>query len=151
MTDTPEPARDDATQTCCAHLLVSYGTTPTGDGHAVRGHWTCNTCGASFRPEAPHPDAPAPEQYPEGWVRLDLMVSPEGEAHAIGGEQQEGEGDMPFLGLLRVQIQPRPETAEAFVDRWYGACDWSISAVTKDDRHKLVAMLQRRENERRFR
>jgi hypothetical protein len=43
------------------------------------------------------------ENYIPGWVRLELMVSPEGEMHAIGGERGPGEGDTPYIGLERIK------------------------------------------------
>jgi hypothetical protein len=39
------------------------------------------------------------EGYPEGWVRVVLMINPEtAEIHAIGGDREEGEGDTPYIG-----------------------------------------------------
>ena len=45
----------------------------------------------------------AEEAYPPSWVRVDLMVSPTGEMRAIGGEREDGEGDVPYIGLERIK------------------------------------------------
>jgi len=45
------------------------------------------------------------EGYPAGWVKVILMVSPEGGMNAIGGDRKEGEGDMPFIGLERIKAR----------------------------------------------
>ena len=39
------------------------------------------------------------EKYPDGWIKLVLMINPEtNEIHCIGGDREEGEGDMPYTG-----------------------------------------------------
>lgn len=44
------------------------------------------------------------EGYPEGWVRVTLMVAPNGkEMHAIGGDREPGKGDTPYIGLERIR------------------------------------------------
>lgn len=43
------------------------------------------------------------EGYPTDWARLVLMVSPIGEYHAVGGECVEGEGEVRYVGLERLQ------------------------------------------------
>lgn len=42
------------------------------------------------------------EDYPKDWVRIELMVSPKCELHAISGDREEGEGDQPYIGLERI-------------------------------------------------
>ena len=40
------------------------------------------------------------EKYPDGWVRLELMIDPETKAiHIISGDREEGEGDQPYIGM----------------------------------------------------
>jgi len=46
---------------------------------------------------------PERERYPDGWVRVELMISPDGEMHAIGGDRKEGLGDQPYIGLERMK------------------------------------------------
>ena len=58
------------------------------------------------------------ESYPKGWAKITLMVSPEGEMHAIGGEQAPGDprADKPYIGLERIKERMRgriPLTEEA--------------------------------------
>ena len=58
------------------------------------------------------------ENYPEGWAKVTLMVSPEGEMHAIGGDQGPGDprADLPYTGLERIKERMRghiPLTEEA--------------------------------------
>jgi hypothetical protein len=44
------------------------------------------------------------EGCPRGWARVVLMVSPDGkELHAIGGDREHGDGDMPYIGLERIK------------------------------------------------
>lgn len=43
------------------------------------------------------------EGYPPDWVHLHLMVAPNGEQHAVGGDRAPGEGDMPYIGFERMQ------------------------------------------------
>ncbi len=43
------------------------------------------------------------EQYPDDWARVDLMVSPDGEMHAIGGEREHPNCDSAYVGLERIQ------------------------------------------------
>jgi hypothetical protein len=61
------------------------------------------------------------EGYPPGWVRVVLMVSPDGkEILAIGGDREPGEGDTNYIGLARMRANARltaPETAQEPV-RW---------------------------------
>lgn len=55
---------------------------------------------------SPSPQLPAEvrhEGYPPDWARVVLMVAPDGEMHAIGGDQPPGEGDKPFIGLDRIK------------------------------------------------
>jgi hypothetical protein len=42
------------------------------------------------------------ERYPKDWVRLDLIVAPDGQYHAIGGDREMGTGDTPYVGLERI-------------------------------------------------
>lgn len=42
------------------------------------------------------------EGYPPDWVKLDLMVSPDGTFHAVGGAGEEAEGDAISPGLERL-------------------------------------------------
>jgi hypothetical protein len=57
--------------------------------------------GCSFVPS----EIEAREGYPPDWVRVDLMVSPAGEMHAIGGKRADGDplADLPFIGLERIK------------------------------------------------
>lgn len=50
------------------------------------------------------------ERYPKDWKRVVLMVSPTGEFHAIGGDREPGDGDMPCPGMER--LKARVEGAE---------------------------------------
>lgn len=43
------------------------------------------------------------EAYPKDWVRLDLMVAPDGTFHAVGGEREQGDGDQPYVGVQRIE------------------------------------------------
>lgn len=43
------------------------------------------------------------ERYPSDWKKVILMVSPEGEMHAIGGDRDPGQGDQPYVGLERIK------------------------------------------------
>ena len=43
------------------------------------------------------------EDYPKDWARVELMVSPSGEMHAIAGDQEPGEGDRAYIGLERIK------------------------------------------------
>lgn len=39
------------------------------------------------------------ESYPEGWIKIDLIISPNGkDLHIIGGDKLPGVGDMPYKG-----------------------------------------------------
>jgi hypothetical protein len=49
------------------------------------------------------PAGKKPEEYPEDWARVVLMVSPDGEMNAIGGDREPGEGDAPYVGLERIK------------------------------------------------
>ena len=42
------------------------------------------------------------EGYPGNWAMATVMVSPQGEIHAIGGDRERGEGDTPYIGLERI-------------------------------------------------
>lgn len=44
------------------------------------------------------------ESYAPGWARVVLMVSPAGEMHAVGGDQESGPkgAEMPYIGLERI-------------------------------------------------
>lgn len=54
--------------------------------------------------EGPRPLGPTTaERYPDGWVWVSLMVSPDGsQFHSMGGERDPGEGDRPYIGLARI-------------------------------------------------
>jgi hypothetical protein len=40
------------------------------------------------------------EQYPKGWVNVNLMINPKtNEIHAVGGDREPGKGDTPYIGL----------------------------------------------------
>ncbi len=49
------------------------------------------------------------EGYPDDWARVELIVSPNGLAHAISGDRTPGEGDQPYIGLERIK---------QLIDRW---------------------------------
>lgn len=45
------------------------------------------------------------ERYPKDWKRVELMVSPTGEFHAVGGDREPGDGDMPYPGMERLKAR----------------------------------------------
>ena len=50
------------------------------------------------------------EGYPKDWVKLTVMISPDGkDIHAIGGDREPGEGDTAFIGLELLKDRLYPE------------------------------------------
>ena len=76
-----------------------------------RSDYVCATCGldrndckCTEKSVCSNGLLPMHEGYPKGWARVVLMVSPGGnEFHAIGGDREPGEGDMPYIGLERIR------------------------------------------------
>lgn len=71
------------------------------------------------------------ESYPPNWKRVDLMVSPGGEFHAIGGDREPGEGDQPWLGMER--LKARFERAEREKEKFHKTCGELLQATIEGD------------------
>ncbi len=55
----------------------------------------------------------ANESYPASCVRVVLMVSPDGELHAIDGKREDGDGDTAYVGLARINKKIEQVAADA--------------------------------------
>lgn len=48
----------------------------------------------------------AHEGYPEGWAKVTLMVSPDGNSiHAVAGDREPGIGDTDYTGFKRIMCR----------------------------------------------
>ena len=74
------------------------------------------------------------ERYPSSWAKVTLMVSPKGEMHAIGGDQELGEGDMPYIGLDRIKERLKDTSPQR---TWVGLTAEDMKGMSYGD--KVVA------------
>lgn len=71
------------------------------------------------------------ESYPPSWKRVELMVSPGGEFHAIGGDREPGDGDMPCPGMER--LKARFEKIEGEREAFHKTCGELLQATIEGD------------------
>lgn len=80
-----------------------------------------------------------PETYSSDWVRVELMLSPDGrQMHAISGDREEGVGDVPYIGLelikaeksRRVYYQEQIYAVAKFIDERIGGSTVTGTADT---------------------
>ena len=86
------------------------------------------------------------ESYPSDWVKINLMVSPTGEFHAIGGDRIPGVGDQPYIGLERLNknflFDDLTQELISLLDRIELDDDASLSSqrfdIAKKHGHKVI-------------
>jgi len=100
------------------------------------------------------------EGYPLDWARIELMVSPTGEMHAIGGDRAAGDpaADLPFVGLERIRtaiVHERREEATSVAQNllaFRSVTDWDefwfrhvylAASKSKDRKTKIGAVIVR--------
>jgi hypothetical protein len=75
------------------------------------------------------------ERYPSSWAKVTLMVSPKGEMHAIGGDQELGEGDMPYIGLDRIKERLKDTPPQR---TWVGLTDEDMKGMSYGDKSMVA-------------
>lgn len=58
------------------------------------------------------------EKYREGWVRVVLQVSPDGEFNAVAGDREQGDplADLPYIGMERLKAAIKRTRNQALED-----------------------------------
>ena len=78
------------------------------------------------------------ERYPSSWAKVTLMVSSKGEMHAIGGDQELGEGDMPYIGLDRIKERLKDTPPQR---TWVGLTNEEIDEWTPEI-HSIIQTIE---------